>query len=560
MDKSLSYVKFKPEWGVSPPSPLPQQPAYTILTDSARKWPEKVALICCGRKVTYEELNSLSDKLAQVLVERFGVKKGSRVATMMPNCIQHTVAFFAILKAGAVAVPCNVMYKPRELAYQINDAEVETILALDTFYPIIAEVIKATGLENIILTNIRDFAERGEEIPDRFKSDPINPPNTHDFIQLISESDGNIDYAITDIEDLAMLLYTAGTTGQSKGVMEANRNIWACALPTVEILGFEEQDVNLQVMPMFHCSGYCLFQLPTLLSGGTVVHVPLFDPKSCIQWIAEHNVSVIFAPPTFYVGLMNEHNFKQYKFPSLRITFSGGAPQPEPLRLAWEKATGLNLLNGYGMTETMCQGASVLSLPNKYRIGAIGSAFNCEVKIVNDKGEIVERGTIGEIMFKGVGVAKGYWKKPEETAKAYTSDGWLHSGDAGYMDDDDFIYFVDRYKDLIVTSGYNVAPAEIESIIMSHPSVKETAVIGVPDEYKGEAIKAFVSLKEEWKREDIERLKESILEHCRKELAAFKVPKFIEIADEIPKSPVGKILRRKLRTENKELEDVPRRT
>ncbi len=548
-DKSISHVKFNPEWGLNPPTPLPQQPAYTILTNSARKWPQRTALICCGRMISYEELNSLSDKLAQVLVQVFGVERGNRVATMMPNCIQHTIAFFAILKAGAVAVPCNVMYKPRELTYQINDAEVKTIIALDTFYPIISEVKKATMLENIILTNMKDFVGNEEEIPDRFRNDPINPPDIHKFTQLLSESDGNIDYVLTDVEDLAMLLYTAGTTGLSKGVIEANRNIWACTSPTVDVYGLTEQDVNLQVMPMFHCSGYCLAQLPTLFAGGTVVHVPLFNPKSCIQWIVEYGVSIIFAPPTFYVALMNEPEFKQYKYSSLRITFSVGAPQPEPVRFGWEEATGLKLLDGYGMTETMCQGASVLSLPNKYRPGAIGSAFNCEIKIVDDNGEIVPRGTIGEIMFKGVGVAKGYWKKPEETAKAFLSDGWLHSGDAGYMDEDDFIYFVDRYKDLIVTSGYNVAPAEVEATIMSHPSVKEAAVVGVPDKYKGEAIKAFISLREECKRKDIKSLKESILEHCKRDLATFKVPKFIEIVDEIPKSSIGKILRRKLRTE-----------
>ena len=550
MKEKLSYTKFNPKWGLAKPKDLPNKPAYTIVTESAKKWPQKVALVCCGNKVTYEELNFLSDRLARQLKEKFGVKKGDRIATMMPNCIQHTISIFAIWKLGCVGVPCNVMYTPQELAYQIEDAGVKTIIGLDVFYPTIAETQNRTKLENIILTSMKDFAENEEEISEPFISkESVSGTNTWSLNHLLSVSDGDIKYADVEIEDLALLLYTAGTTGKSKGVMEAHRNIWACTAPTVDVFGLSENDVDLQIMPMFHCSGYCLAQLPTLYAGGTVVLVPLFNPPTCIKWILEYKVNVIFAPPTFYVGLMNEPNFDKHDYSFFKYTVSCGAPQPDPVRIGWEKITGQKLLDGYGMTETMCQGASVLSMPYKYRPGAIGAPFNCEIKIVNEKGEILPRGEVGEIMFKGVGVAKGYWNKPKETAEAFLSDGWLHSGDAGYMDEDDFVYFVDRYKDLIVTSGYNVAPAEVEAILMAHPSVKEAAVIGVPDKYKGEAIKAVVSLKDDWKDKEEEKIKEALLNHCRKHLAKFKIPKYIEIREEIPKSAVGKILRRKLREE-----------
>lgn len=550
MDREASYVKYDPDWGIRPIEPLPEVPAYSILTESAKRWPDKVALICCGYQVTYEELNKLSDQLAQVLVEQFAVKQGDRVGTMMPNCIQHSIAFFAILKTGAVAVPCNVMYKPRELAYQLKDAEIETLLALDVFYPVIAQAQPGSCLKNVLLTHFSDFAADKGRVPPPFQGERREPVGTHDMLKLMAQSTLLNEYAPVDVEnDLGLILYTAGTTGVSKGVMESHRNILACTFPTIPVYDLTEKDTSLQIMPMFHCSGYCLVQLPILAAGGTVVHVPLFNPEHCAHWVREHEVSIIFAPPTFYVGLLNNAEFNKHGYPSLRITLSCGGPQPEPVRTKWEKTTGRQLWDGYGMTETMCQGASVLSMPNKYRPGAIGSAFNCEVKVVDDQGEMVPRRKAGELMMRGVGIAEGYWRKPEETEKAFVADGWLHSGDAGYMDEDGFVYFVDRYKDIIVASGYNVAPAEVEAALMSHPAVREAAVIGVPDEYRGETIKAFISLTDNAKTvgEGEQQLIEDILSYCKEHLATFKLPRAIEVLEEIPKSAVGKVLRRQLR-------------
>jgi long-chain acyl-CoA synthetase len=240
---------------------------------------------------------------------------------------------------------------------------------------------------------------------------------------------------------------------------------------------------------------------------------------------------------------MSDPEIRNYDLSILKTTLSCGAPQPPPVREGWQNITGLNLFDGYGLTETMCQGASVVSMPNKYKPGAIGPAFNCEVKIVDEKGNIVPRGTVGEFMFRGDGVAKGYWRKPEETKNTFLDDGWVHTGDSGYMDDEDFMYFVDRYKDLIVASGYNVAPAEVEGVLMSHPAVKEAGVVGVPDPYRGETVRAFVSLNEGYEKITPEEL----IEFCKQNMATFKVPREIRFIDEIPKNPVGKILRRELR-------------
>lgn len=547
-----SYIKFNPEWGIKAPPPLPEEPVYSIVTEGARKWPDKTALICHGYSISYKELDILSDKLAQALVEEFNLKKWDRVAVMLPNCIQHTIAFFAILKIGAIETPINVMYKSREIAYQLNDAETDTIIALNVFYPLIAEARKYqkyNRLRNIVLVDLTAHAK--ENIPSIFIGDKTSQPGTYDFDQLIEKYNGEVEHSPVDVEnDLALLLYTAGTTGKPKGVMSPHRSLWADCQCRY-IYGMTENDLNLQIMPMFHCSGFCLVQLPIIASGGTVVHVPYFNPQECIKWIMDYRITIIFAPPTFFTAILNDPQCAELKHSSLRITLSCGGPQTAPTRLKWNEITGLDLLDGYGMTETMCGGTSIISAPYKRKPGAVGSAFNGEVKIVDEDGKIVPVGTVGEVMFKGPGLAKGYWKKPQETKNTFTNDGWLHSGDACWMDEDGFIYFSDRYKDLIVASGYNIAPLEVESVLMGHPAVKEAAIIGVPDEYRGETVKAFVSLTEKGQKvEDKEGLKQDILAHCKKELATFKVPKYLEIVDEIPKNAVGKILRRQLR-ENK---------
>ncbi|MCL5289861.1 MAG: AMP-binding protein [Firmicutes bacterium] len=547
MKTNLSYIKFDPGWSLQLIPPLPEQPIYEIIKQSAKKWPQKTALICLGRKITFRELDKLTDQLAQALVS-LGVKKGDRVATMMPNCIQHTVAFFGINKTGAIAVPFNVMYKEKEIEYQLNDSGCKTIIALDSFCPIIERVKEKTLITNIVLTNLKDFAGEDKIIPPIFAADKKVLANTYDFNALLnSYKPVSLSLDINPDNDLSLLLYTAGTTGVSKGVMISHRNMWAAAHPSKYIFDLSEEDVDMQVMPMFHASGYCLLQLPVLYSGGTVVLVPLFNAKECLNLIDELKITIIFAPPTLFTALLNHPDFSKHDLGGIRIPLSCGAPLPRAIKENWDKITGNYLYDGYGLTETTAQGTAVLSMPMKKKPGAVGVVLCGELKIVDQNGEIVPRGTTGEVMFRGDGVAKGYWNKSEETKKSFTDNGWLHTGDAAYLDDEDFLYFVDRYKDLIITSGYNVAPLEIENVIMQHPAVNEAAVVGIPDEYRGETVKAYVSLKQEYKNRVSEQ---DIIDICKKELATFKVPRIIKFIDEIPKNPVGKILRRQLRENN----------
>lgn len=543
-ERGDSYAKFDPEWGSHPVPPLPDIPIFKLVSDSAKKWPDKDALICMGRKLSYKELDELSDKLAFALANKFGIKKGDRVAGMLPNCIQHTLLFLAVDKLGAIYSPVNVMYKPRELEYQLSDCGARVFVTLDKLYPIMDEIQGKTPVENIVLTNIADFATLEDEIPTSFKAEKKEMPGTYQLLSLLEEPAGKLPRVEINPEDLAFLWYTAGTTGVSKGVMITHKNFITATHSTDYVLDFNEQDVNLQIMPMFHCAGYLLGQFPLLYCGGAVVLLPFFNAKKCLEWIEGYGVSVIFAPPTFYLALMSEPNFKDYNLSTLRkYHSSNGAPQPAALRDRWNAMTGLTLLQGYGLTETTCQGAATINTPKKYKGGSIGPPFNCEMKIVDENNQTVPRGTVGEIMFRGDGVAKGYWRKPDETKATFQSDGWLHTGDAGYMDSEDFIFFVDRYKDLIVASGYNIAPFEVEGILMQHPAVKEAGVVGIPDEYRGETVKAFVSLNKGY--ENI--TPDELIEHCKRNLATFKAPRAIQFIDEIPKNPVGKIMRRTLR-------------
>jgi len=536
-----SYVAFNPEWAEEHPPLLPNKPIFDIALQ--RRNSDKIALVCLGREISYRELNDLSDRLANAL-QSMGVKKGDRVATFLPNCIQHTIAFFAITKIGAICVPNNVMYTPRELEYQLNDSGAKVLITLDSLYPVFERVSKSQ-VEEVIVTNIRDFAADNANIPKLFDVEKKEIPNTHSLTDLLRDHTSLKEYTGVDPEnDLCLMIYTSGTTGRPKGVMSSHKNLWANVWVARYLMGIKENDVDLQIMPTFHCAGWDLAQLPTLYAGGTVILVPLFDAKECLELMQSYRVSVVFAPPTFFIGLMNYPEFKKYDLSSLRIPLSCGAPLPSAVKEQWDKLTGKYLYDGYGLTETNCGGTACLSYPKKRKPGCVGAVTLGEMKIVNDKGEVVPRGVVGEIMFRGFGVAKGYWNMPEETKKTFREDGWLHTGDAGYLDEEDFLHFVDRYKDLIIASGYNVAPYEVESVIMQHPAVKEAAVIGVPDPYRGETVKAFVSLKDEYKGKVSES---DIVEFCRQQLAKFKVPKEIEFLDELPKNPVGKILRRVLK-------------
>lgn len=543
----LSYIAFDPAWGYEKMPPVPEIPLYELIRQSAVKHRDKTALVSLDKTITYAEMDDYSNRLANGLV-KMKVKKGERVATMLPNCAQHVIAFHGIIKAGAISVPCNVMMKGEELAYILNDSGAETIICLDLFYPLLQSIVSRTQVKNVITVHLQDFSDESAWVPPLLDREKQTFSNTVDLMDILNQDAPQPPQPEIDPRrDLALILYTAGTTGFPKGVMETHYNMVYNCLSHSHLMGLDEKAVNLQIMPMFHTSGYFLGLHPVLYRGGTVVLMPMFDPGELLKIIDRYKVNVLFAPPTLYVALVNHPELSRYDLTHFKLATGCGAPVPTALQQKWKELTGVDLTNGWGMTETNCGG--IMSLPFKKNLDSIGVPVAGEVKIVDPDGKTLPRGEVGEICFRGPQVAMGYWNKPEETARTFGDDGWLHTGDAGYMDMDGFVYFVDRLKDLIISSGYNISPFEVESLIMKHPAVSETAVIGIPDPYRGETVKAFITLKAEFRDkvsvEDLDR-------YCRENMATYKRPRVIELVDELPKSAVGKVLKRKLRDMERE--------
>lgn len=522
-----AYIAHDPEWDTYPMPPLPYAPIHAVLKRPGDTG--KTALASLGTRMSYAELDELSSGLAGGL-KRLGIEPGDRVATLLPNCIQQTLAFFAVSKIGAILVPNNVMYTKRELTRQINDSGAKVLIALDALEGNF-EGLEAPSLQHVVVTGLMDMAAWSRGGGDS------------GFLDLLrSHQTGEAWTPAPD--DVVLMIYTSGTTGTPKGAMITHKNLWANTWVARFGIGIVEDDVDLQLMPTFHCSGWNLAQIPTLFAGGTVLFVPLFDAAETLCLIREQAVTLVLAPPTFYVALLQQPGFAPEVLKSLRLAVSCGAPLPNALRAGFEASAKKELLDGYGLTETNCGGTACLSYPKKHKAGSVGVVTLGEMKIVGSEGNVLKRREVGEVCFRGLGVVKGYFGKAEETKKAFDPEGWFHTGDAGYIDEEDFFVFVDRYKDLIVASGYNIAPYEIECALMEHPAVSEAAAIGVPDAYRGEAPKAFVVLKPGMEGKVTQ---EEILDFLKERLAKFKLPREVAFLSELPKNAVGKILRRELK-------------
>jgi len=542
VEKSLSYLKHDPRWGAEKLPSVPEVPLFEIIDPTIKRLPNKAALFSFGGEVTYKQLDDMSDRLAAALAD-MGIKKGDRVGVVLPNCAQAVIAFHGIIKAGAVSVPCNVMSTPADLTYIFNDAGVAVVLCLDLLCPSIQNIKANTGIRQVISVHPLDISGPGGWIPALLSGPKTSTPECPDFTSLLERyKPGRPRLKFNPREDLALVIYTAGTLGVPKGVMQTHYAMVYTTLINGSDCGVDGNDVAIQILPMFHISGYYQMLYPVLYRGGSVVMVPMFDAGAFLKLIDTCKVTFIVAPPTLYVGLLNHPDLPKYNLRNMKATIAGAAPVPAALQQSWQKTTGLELNQGWGMTET--NGGAILSLPNKKNTDSIGVPRNGEVKIIDKDGKTLPRGEVGEIMFRGPQVAKGYWNKLEETAKTFEPDGWLHTGDAGYIGEDDFVYFVERIKDLIVASGYNIAPFEVESVILTNPAVREVSVIGVPDEYRGETVKAFIVLKDEYRGKTTES---EIIEFCKDRLAAYKRPHLVEFIPELPKNTVGKVLRRELR-------------
>jgi len=516
------------------------QNAHDLLTLACAKHPHRTAFSCGDDRLSYADLARQADAFARYLRHHAGLQPGDRLALQLPNSLQYPIAVFGALKAGLVIVNTNPQYTAAEARHQFRDSGARAILVLDRLLPLVRAVQADTALERIILTSVEDL-----QAPVYDSQEPA----TERFMQALrlGEQSPALD-CVVGLERLALLQYTGGTTGVSKGAMLSHRNLLANVLQTIELfdkpgLLEPEKDVRIAPLPLYHIMA---FATNCLSSVGMGLHtVFIRDGRNLDETIGamqRHPFSLLSGINTLFVGLMNHPQFRSIDFSHLKWATSGGAPLNSEVGRRWQVLTGAPIREGFGLTEASPVVATGTAL-SPYREGYIGQALiDTELRTVDDDGNDVPAESPGELWLRGPQVMQGYWQRPEETAKVITADGWLKTGDIALLDAEGFVKIVDRKKDMILVSGFNVFPNEIEDVLMQHPSVRECVAVGIPDARKGEAVKVFVSLREA--TDD-----QALLEHCRQFLTSYKLPSAIEIRDELPKTAVGKLLRRQLRDE-----------
>lgn len=518
----------------------PRQPISQILTIAAAHFAERPATAFLGAHLTYGQIKEQSDRLAAALA-RLGVGKGDRAGIMLPNCPQYLISFFAIVRLGAVVTNINPIYTPREVEVVARDSGIRVLITLDALAPVVQGVRAQTAIEAVITTSAQEYSASPQGAP--------GPPDgTLSFSGLIAGA-GAPDLPRVEIdpeEDLAVLQYTGGTTGTPKGAMLTHYNLYANTIQTALWSEYQTQrgeERYLLVIPYFHIYGQTVGMLVGAWHGAMQVLIPKFDVNLVVQAFKQYQPTFFPGVPTLYISLLNHPEVKSCGLERVRRFNSGSAPLPVEVIEKFERFSGTTLYEGYGLTETSPVTHSTPTLARR-KPGSIGLPLTgTECKIVDlETGEReVGVGEDGELCIRGPQVMKGYWRKPEETANVIRG-GWLYTGDVARMDEDGFFYIVQRKKDMIIVSGFNVYPNEVEEVLFTHPSVLEAAVIGVPDAYRGEAVKAFVVLKP-----GAAATAEELLAHCRAGLAKYKLPSHLVFAGSLPKSGVGKVLRRALR-------------
>ncbi|MGQ4892433.1 MAG: long-chain-fatty-acid--CoA ligase [Candidatus Njordarchaeia archaeon] len=543
---------------------IPEKGLHELFEETAKRLPDKTALIFEGKKITFSELDKYSSSFANFL-QSIGIKKGDRVAIYLPNMPQFAIAFFGILKAGAIVVPHNPLYVERELEHQLNDCGARAIITLDVvgdvnFYQRVATIKDKTKLEHVIATNLGDFLPGIKAVLGRLLGKVPKKkkyPSTYDLMDILKKYPPKYNKVeINSKEDLALFQYTGGTTGVPKGAMLTHYNLISNALQIRSWAYVTEEDVMMGVLPFFHIYGLTVSFVSSMLTGNTVIVVPRFEVKHVLELVQKYKVTLFPGVPTMYIAMINHPDLSKYDLSSIRACISGAAPLPVIVRKKFMEITGGILVEGYGLSEASpVTHINPMDDPEKIRDGSIGLPIpNTDAKIVDvETGEDLPIGEVGELAVRGPQVMKGYWNMPEETKKVLVN-GWLRTGDIAKMDEDGYFYIVDRKKDMINAAGYKVWPREIEEVLFKHPKVKEAAVIGVPDPYRGETVKAYIVPKDEYadvltdesKREEFIKELDAF---CREHLAAYKVPRLFEFRKELPKSLVGKVLRRVLKEE-----------
>ncbi|MGD6957145.1 long-chain-fatty-acid--CoA ligase [Rossellomorea aquimaris] len=559
-------------WFAEYPAEIPTEldliakPLQSYLSEAATLYSSKVAIQFMGKELTYTELHESALKFAHYL-KTLGIKKDDRVAIMLPNTPQSVIAYYGILFAGGIVVQTNPLYMEREIEYQMKDSGAKVILTLDILYPRVSKVMKNTGLEHVIVTAIKDYLPFPKNLIYPFiqkkqygivvKVD--HSGQNHLFTEIMKTAKPESTNQEFDFEnDVALLQYTGGTTGFPKGVMLTHKNLVAnasmCDAWLYKCKKGEER--VLGILPFFHVYGMTAVMILSVMQGYKMILLPKFDPETTLKTIQKQKPTLFPGAPTIYIGLLNHPELKNYDLSSIDSCLSGSAPLPVEVQQQFEDVTGGKLVEGYGLTESSPVTHSNF-LWDKERIkGSVGVPWpSTDAAIFSlETGEPLPPNEMGEIVVKGPQVMKGYWNRPEETEQTLR-DGWLLTGDLGYMDERGYFYVVDRKKDMIIAGGFNIYPREIEEVLYEHPAIQEVVAAGVPDEYRGETVKAYVVLKE-----GEVLTEEELNEFARKYLAAYKVPRIYEFRKELPKTAVGKILRRALVEEERQKVEEEQKT
>jgi long-chain acyl-CoA synthetase len=526
-----------------------------VFEKSCQRFANKPAFSAVGVTLTYRQLDQLSRDFASYLQNKTDLKPGDRIAVQMPNLTQYPVVVFGAMRAGLIVVNTNPLYTAREMEHQFNDSGAKALVVLANMAKGVQEVLPHTGIETVIITEIADMhgpLKRSimnaavkhikKMVP------PYHIPGSIRLTKALSQG-GRFTFKPVQVvpDDIAVLQYTGGTTGVAKGAMLTHRNLVSNMLQLKPMLTAKLKDGEETViapLPLYHIYSFTLNCGIMVITGNHSVLIP--NPRDIPGFVAElkkWKFSVFMGLNTLFVALCNREDFQDLDFSHLKVTASGGMALTTDAAAMWKKVTGCDIAEGYGMTETSPV-VSINPLTN-IQIGSIGMPLpSTMVKTIDDDGNDLELGEAGELCVKGPQVMKGYWQRPDETAKTITEDGWIKTGDVAIIQDDGFMRIVDRKKDMILVSGFNVYPNEIEDVVSSHPDVVECAAVGIPDVKSGEAVKVFAVISNP-------NLKASALkDYCKERLTGYKVPKEFEFRDELPKTNVGKILRRELRDEH----------
>lgn len=526
-----------------------------FLVRTASKFPDYEAIEFIGKRISYRQLLDASYRFANAVIG-LGIKPGDRISLMLPNCPQYVIAYYGALFAGAVIVQTSPLYSEQELRHQLKDSEASLIVCLDLVYPKVKAVLEDTDIANVIVTGIQDelpfplnklypFVQRRKgAFVDIHESEPvIRWPR---LLKHASDQPAQPEQEHNS-GSVAVLQYTGGTTGMPKGVMLTHANIAANVKQCQAWMyhAQEGKETILTAVPLFHVYGMTVAMNYGVSIGASLVLVPKFDTGQLLKTIHKQRPTLFPGAPTMYIALLNHPKLKKYDLSSITSCISGSAPLPQEVQDRFEQVTGGKIVEGYGLSE--CSPVThVNPIWGKRKIGSIGLPWpDTDCRIVDDEGNELPQGEAGELCIKGPQVMKGYWKQPEETEAAML-DGWVRTGDIAYMDEEGYFYIVDRKKDVIIAGGFKIYPREVEEVLYEHPDIVEAAVIGVPDEYRGETVKAFIVTKsgECIEEEELDRF-------CRERLAPYKVPRLYEFRPELPKTFVGKILRRMLAEEEK---------